>query len=51
MKEARKGRQWAVALLLRYLIGDPLPQDILERLDSLETNLEKDSENEYRQSR
>jgi hypothetical protein len=36
---AKGGEGWAVKLLFSYLLGDPLPADVTERLDNLEAKI------------
>ena len=36
VKEAKAGEHWACKLLFSYLLGDPVPPDIIGRLESVE---------------
>jgi hypothetical protein len=37
--EAKSGEHWACKLLFSYLLGDPQPFDLIERLERLEQAL------------
>jgi hypothetical protein len=39
--EAKGGRPWAVKLLLQYLLGEPIPLDVVEEISQLQTEIER----------
>ena len=39
LQEAKSGEAWAVKLVLEYLVGPPVPADVLERLEALEARI------------
>ena len=39
---AQAGESWATTLIFRYLLGEPTPIDLIERLSSLEEVLRED---------
>lgn len=41
LDKAKAGEPWAVKLALSYLIGEPQPVDLLERMEAIEANLER----------
>lgn len=40
LQEAKSGESWAIKLVLEYLVGPPVPADVLERLENLEAAAE-----------
>ena len=41
VEKAKAGESWAVKLLFAYMIGEPLPLDIEERITALEVRYEQ----------